>query len=48
MVKPCNINKDKVLKCYQENPKETLRCSDLVEQFSSCVDQRRAHLMKCN
>ena len=47
-VKPCNENKEKVLKCYQDNPKETLRCADLVEQFSNCVDQRRTQLMKCN
>ncbi|OXU29452.1 hypothetical protein TSAR_011063 [Trichomalopsis sarcophagae] len=47
-VKPCNVNRQKVLKCYQDNPKETLRCADLVEQFSNCVDQRRAQLMRCN
>ncbi|KAJ8675159.1 hypothetical protein QAD02_010945 [Eretmocerus hayati] len=47
-VKPCSENSKKVLKCYQENPRETLRCADLVAQFSSCVDQRRANLMKCN
>jgi len=47
-IRPCDENKEKVLKCYQENPRETLRCSDLVQQFSNCVDQRRANLMKCN
>ncbi|KAL7300695.1 MICOS complex subunit mic25a [Trichogramma pretiosum] len=47
-VKPCIENRQKVLKCYQENPRETLRCASLVEEFSSCVDQRRAQLMRCN
>ncbi|XP_014216812.1 MICOS complex subunit MIC19 [Copidosoma floridanum] len=46
--RPCDENKEKVLKCYQENLRETLKCSDLVQQFSNCVDQRRANLMKCN
>lgn len=42
---PCVEHSNKVLKCYQENPKEILKCSNLVEQFSNCVDQRRATII---
>ncbi|XP_031838150.1 coiled-coil-helix-coiled-coil-helix domain containing 3 [Nomia melanderi] len=41
-VQPCLGSIDKVLKCYQEYPKEILKCSNLVEEFSNCVDERRA------
>lgn len=44
-VQPCLDNSKKVLKCYQENPKEVLKCSALVEEFSNCVDLRRAHII---
>ncbi|KAG5318402.1 MIC25 protein, partial [Pseudoatta argentina] len=36
-VQPCLENSNKVLKCFQDHPKETLKCSDLVEEFSNCV-----------
>ncbi|XP_046734045.1 MICOS complex subunit MIC25 [Diprion similis] len=42
---PCIENSTEVLKCYQENPKEILKCSTLVEEFSNCVDQRRAKII---
>ncbi|XP_012276775.1 uncharacterized protein LOC105697737 isoform X2 [Orussus abietinus] len=42
---PCTENSQKVLKCYQDHPKEILKCSELVEEFSNCVDQRRARLI---
>lgn len=46
MPKPaCVENSNKVLKCYQDNPKEILNCSSLVEEFSNCVDQRRAKII---
>lgn len=38
-------NTDKVLKCYQEYPNQILKCGNLVEEFSTCVDQRRAHVI---
>ncbi|KAI4483823.1 hypothetical protein M0802_013297 [Mischocyttarus mexicanus] len=41
----CAAGKEKVLKCYQDHPKETLKCSNLVEEFSNCVDQRRMNLI---
>lgn len=41
----CTAGKEKIIKCYQENPKEILNCSDLVEEFSNCVDQRRVNLI---
>ncbi|XP_029039444.1 MICOS complex subunit MIC25 [Osmia bicornis bicornis] len=44
-VQPCKNSSEKVLKCYQDNPKEILKCSDLVEEFSSCVDERRARVI---
>ncbi|EGI64817.1 PREDICTED: MICOS complex subunit MIC19 [Acromyrmex echinatior] len=37
VVQPCLENSNKVLKCFQDHPKETLKCSDLVEEFSNCV-----------
>ncbi|XP_012524073.1 MICOS complex subunit mic25 [Monomorium pharaonis] len=36
-VQPCLENSNKVLKCFQDHPKETLKCSNLVEEFSNCV-----------
>ncbi|XP_011865130.1 PREDICTED: MICOS complex subunit Mic25 [Vollenhovia emeryi] len=36
-VQPCLENSNKVLKCFQDHPKETLNCSNLVEEFSNCV-----------
>lgn len=44
-VQPCKNSSEKVLKCYQDHPKEILKCSDLVEEFSSCVDERRARVI---
>ncbi|XP_076652055.1 coiled-coil-helix-coiled-coil-helix domain containing 3 [Halictus rubicundus] len=44
-VQPCLESTTKVLKCYQENSKEILKCSNLVEEFSNCVDQRRARVI---
>ncbi|XP_020708817.1 MICOS complex subunit MIC19 [Athalia rosae] len=42
---PCDKHNSKVLKCYQNNPKEVLQCSALVEEFSNCVDQHRANMI---
>ncbi|XP_072756261.1 uncharacterized protein Chchd3 [Anoplolepis gracilipes] len=36
-VQPCMEGSNKVLKCLQDHPKETLKCSNLVEEFSNCV-----------
>ncbi|XP_029175181.1 MICOS complex subunit MIC19 [Nylanderia fulva] len=36
-VQPCLEGSNKVLKCFQDHPKETLKCSNLVEEFSNCV-----------
>lgn len=41
-IPPCCSDKEKVLKCYRENPREILKCSNVVEEFNNCVDQRRA------
>lgn len=42
---PCTENSNKVLKCYQDHPKEVLKCAQLIREFSDCVDQRRATLI---
>ncbi|CAK9820122.1 MICOS complex subunit MIC25 [Anthophora quadrimaculata] len=44
-VQPCKSSSDKVYECYQVNPKEILKCSNLVEEFYDCVDQRRARVI---
>ncbi|XP_068982892.1 MICOS complex subunit MIC19 [Bombus flavifrons] len=44
-VQPCKDISEKVIKCYQDHPKEILKCSTLVEEFSNCVDQRRARVI---
>ncbi|CAL7937347.1 unnamed protein product [Xylocopa violacea] len=44
-IQPCQSSSGKVLKCYQDHPKEILKCSTLVEEFSNCVDQRRARVI---
>lgn len=36
-VQPCLENSNKVLKCFQDHPKEALKCSNLVDEFSNCV-----------
>ncbi|XP_032682178.1 uncharacterized protein LOC116849296 [Odontomachus brunneus] len=36
-MQPCLENSNKVLKCFQNHPKETLACSSLVQEFSNCV-----------
>lgn len=37
IIQPCLDNSSKIVKCYQDHPKETLKCSSLVEEFSNCV-----------
>ncbi|CAK9827531.1 MICOS complex subunit MIC25 [Anthophora retusa] len=44
-VQPCKSSSDKVYECYQVNPKEILKCSNVVEEFYDCVDQRRARVI---
>lgn len=44
-IQPCKGSSEKVLQCYQAHPKESLKCSNLVEEFSTCVDQRRARVI---
>jgi len=34
----CQDVSAKVAKCYNENPKEPLRCSDVVKEFAVCVE----------
>ncbi|CAD6208458.1 GSCOCG00003470001-RA-CDS [Cotesia congregata] len=44
-VAPCSDKKKKVLECYQENPRQILKCASVVEEFSSCVDKCRANII---
>ncbi|XP_011300297.1 MICOS complex subunit MIC19 isoform X2 [Fopius arisanus] len=41
----CGPDKEKVLRCYQENPKEIMKCSVVVEEFNHCVDKCRCDLI---
>ncbi|EZA49507.1 MICOS complex subunit MIC25 [Ooceraea biroi] len=44
---PCLQNSNKILQCFQDHPKETLRCSNLVEEFSNCVwNMHYTHVIK--
>lgn len=46
-IQPCLQNSTKVLKCFQDHPKETLRCSSLVEEFSNCIwNTHYTHVIK--
>ncbi|XP_050447171.1 MICOS complex subunit Mic19 [Cataglyphis hispanica] len=36
-VQLCLEDSNKVIKCFQEHPKETLKCSNLVEEFANCL-----------
>lgn len=37
----CEEGQDKVQRCYQDNPKQSLRCSREVAAFTECVDLTR-------
>ncbi|KAL4713933.1 hypothetical protein ACJJTC_015587 [Scirpophaga incertulas] len=38
---PCQMEKSKVLECYNANPGKTLTCSMLVNEFNNCVCRSR-------
>ncbi|CAH0547319.1 unnamed protein product [Brassicogethes aeneus] len=38
---PCLDAKNAVLKCYKENDKEPMNCSQVVKDFQECVDKKR-------
>lgn len=37
----CQEQQSRVMKCYEKNSSQTLRCSDEVESFARCVDLSR-------
>ncbi|KAL1460032.1 hypothetical protein WDU94_011972 [Cyamophila willieti] len=39
---PCVDMKEKVLKCYQSNPKQSLKCLQEVNQFTTCILDTKA------
>ncbi|KAK2194212.1 hypothetical protein NP493_1g00059 [Ridgeia piscesae] len=41
----CHELEQKVIQCYQDNPKQTLNCSSVVKEFSDCVRKNREHLL---
>uniref|UniRef100_A0A182PR25 Head-elevated expression protein n=1 Tax=Anopheles epiroticus TaxID=199890 RepID=A0A182PR25_9DIPT len=43
---PCQDLKAKVIACYRQNPNETLRCADEVQQFTDCVNLHRIQLLQ--
>lgn len=45
-VTPCLESSKQVLQCYLDHPREILKCADLLEQFTNCVDRRRAQLIE--
>ncbi|XP_034943821.1 uncharacterized protein Chchd3 [Chelonus insularis] len=44
-VPPCITEREKIIKCYQTNPKEILKCANVVQEFSNCVDQHRTQII---
>ncbi|CAB3239928.1 unnamed protein product [Arctia plantaginis] len=40
-VKPCFDWRAKILKCYEDNPHQTLVCSSVVQAFTNCVTNCR-------
>ena len=42
---PCAHAGQYVKKCYQQNPKEVLKCAREVEAFAACVDMKRVNLL---
>ncbi|XP_070163700.1 MICOS complex subunit mic25-b [Polyergus mexicanus] len=45
-VPPCLEDSNKVIKCFQDHPKETLKCSNLVEEFSNCLNVQYTHVIE--
>ncbi|EAL41223.4 AGAP000375-PA [Anopheles gambiae str. PEST] len=43
---PCQDLKAKVIACYRQNPNETLRCAEEVQQFTDCVNLHRIQLLQ--
>jgi coiled-coil-helix-coiled-coil-helix domain-containing protein 3 len=42
---PCTNAGHYVKKCYQQNPREVLKCAKEVEAFVACVDMKRVNLL---
>lgn len=42
---PCTNAGQHVKKCYQQNPREVLKCAKEVEAFAACVDMKRVNLL---
>ncbi|PIK47470.1 putative MICOS complex subunit Mic19 [Apostichopus japonicus] len=41
----CQNLQDEVVKCFTENPTQTLKCSQQVKDFTRCVDQARMSIV---
>jgi coiled-coil-helix-coiled-coil-helix domain-containing protein 3 len=42
---PCTNAGQHVKNCYQQNPREVLKCAKEVEAFAACVDMNRVNLL---
>lgn len=41
----CADFEGQVLRCYLENSKETLKCSNIARRYAKCVDDYRAEML---
>lgn len=41
----CQSLQEEVMKCFNENPKHTLSCSQQVKDFTHCVEQARTSIV---
>lgn len=42
---PCSNAGQFVKNCYQQNPREVLKCAKEVEAFATCVDRKRVNIL---
>lgn len=42
----CADLQDKILQCYQQNPKQTLNCSSLASQYLHCVNSAKQTMLR--
>ena len=42
----CGDMQSQVMQCYHDNPRETLNCSRIIREYSTCVQQQREKILK--
>ncbi|KAL3284018.1 hypothetical protein HHI36_018188 [Cryptolaemus montrouzieri] len=45
LLPPCHDVELEVLACYKQNAKSPMNCSNIVQAFQNCVDEKRATIM---